>query len=61
MFWMELFQMAEITAEEVKCGCIIAIRQGKWYLISIFIFIFTNEAVSFSSMLQLTKYMFKPI
>jgi hypothetical protein len=28
---MELFQMAEITAEKVKCGCINTIREGKCY------------------------------
>jgi hypothetical protein len=28
---MELFQMDEITAEEVKCGCINAIREGQCY------------------------------
>ncbi len=28
---MELLQIAEITAEKVKCGCINAIREGKCY------------------------------
>jgi hypothetical protein len=26
-----VFQMAEITVEEEKCGCIYAIREGKCY------------------------------
>jgi hypothetical protein len=30
-FWKELFKMNEITAEEVKCSCINAIREGKCY------------------------------
>ncbi len=29
LFWMKVFQVAEIPAEKVKCGCINAIRDGK--------------------------------
>jgi hypothetical protein len=56
---MELFfQMTEITAEEVKCSCINAIRDRE----SAFNFYwFKSKADSFSSMLQLTKNMFTPI
>jgi hypothetical protein len=48
---MELFQMAEITAEKVKCGCINNIREGKCYTF----YCSRNEADSFSPILQITK------
>ncbi len=45
---MEVFKMAEITAELVKCGCVNAITEGKCFQ-----FLgFRNEADYFSSMLQ---------
>ncbi len=49
--------MAEIiTAEKVKCGCIKSERES-----AIHFYWFRNEADSFSSMLQLAKFMFTPI
>jgi hypothetical protein len=54
---MELFQMNEITAEEVKCSCINASERES----AIHFYWFRNKADSFSSMLQLTKNMFTPI